>query len=247
MYSKNGVNTIYITILLIVLNQYYLSVINRYKTHTYGRIVYINKGARMQLLKQRMTQYINECIQQTPTQITLYKEEIEYAEKHQLIPNGVHVLEKSHENRFETAHLERCEKETIALIIVEAPIFMKEKIDHLKTHQREFLYVESPLFNRLGVDALSMEVDDVFGTYTALFGLKMKKQYETALKQYLEEHLVDERGKFSVSFSGEDGLWNMNLAVNYIEGFHEELTLLEAYELVYLFIFNMVETIEETK
>ncbi len=193
-----------------------------------------------------MTDYLNEFIQQNPSDIKLYQEEKAYAIKHNLLPDSTEVVVEDTTSRFDTAYLERCEKETIALIIVETPMFLKEKIDHLKTHSREFLYVESPFFNRLGVDALSMEVDDVFGTYTALFGLKMKKKYEDALKDYLNEHLTDERGKFSVAFSGEDGLWNMNLAVNYIEGFHEDMTLLDAYELVYSFIFQMVATIEET-
>lgn len=194
-----------------------------------------------------MTHYIQTCLQENPKTIHLYKEEIDYAKKHQLIPDSVDMIENDVARRFDTAYLERCEKETINLIIVEAPLFLKEKIDHLKTHTREFIYVESPLFNRIGVDALSMEIDDVFGTYTALFGLKMQKKFEMALKDYLEDTLTNERGKFSVAFSGEDDLWNINLAVNYIEGFHNNLTLLEAYELVYSFIFKMVETIEDTK
>ncbi len=133
------------------------------------------------------------------------------------------------------------------LIIVETAIFLDEKLEHLKTHLREFVYLEDQSLDLVGIDALSLEVDDVFGTYTALFGLKMKQKYEAAIKAYLEENLVDQRGKFSVSFSGQDGLWNMNLAVNYIEGFRDDMTLLEAYELIYAFVFKMVETIEETK
>lgn len=192
-----------------------------------------------------MTQYIQQLIEKETTEIELYKEEKAYAEKHQLIPSTIKGIEKA--NRFENAYIERCEKETVNLIIVETALFLEKNIEHLKNHLREFIYVEDPLFDIVGIDALSMEVDDVFGTYTALFGLKMKQKNEAAIKNYLETNLADQRGRFSVSFSGQDGLWNMNLAVNYIEGFREDMTLLEAYELVYTFVFKMVETIEETK
>lgn len=192
-----------------------------------------------------MTQYIQQLTETDANKIELYKEEKAYAEKHQLIPATLEVIEK--ENRFKNAYIERCEKETVNLVIVETAIFLDEKLEHLKTHLREFVYLEDQSLDLVGIDALSLEVDDVFGTYTALFGLKMKQKYEAAIKAYLEENLVDQRGKFSVSFSGQDGLWNMNLAVNYIEGFRDDMTLLEAYELIYAFVFKMVETIEETK
>lgn len=212
------------------------------KLYKYDKIIL--EGA-IKLLKQNMTLYIQHLLETESTEIELYKEEKAYAEQHGLIPSTTQVIEK--ENRFEKSYIERCEKETVNLIIVEAPMFLDGPIEHLKKQQDEFLYVEDPLFGIIGVDALSMEVDDVFGTYTALFGLKMKLKNEAAIKNYLETNLANQTGRFSVSFSGQDGLWNMNLAVNCIDGFNDDMTLLEAYKLVYAFIFNMVETIEETK
>lgn len=194
-----------------------------------------------------MSRYISELIQNDSKKIELYKVEKHYAERHNLIPADMEVITKENTTRFQDAYVERCEKETIALIIVETPKFLEEKIEHLKSRQEEFLYVESKFFDLVGVDALSMEIDDVFGTYTALFGLKMNKQQETAIKTYVDNHVSGEIGRFSVAFSGQDNLWNMNIAMNYIEGFKEEMTFLEAYELVYSFIFQMVETIEENQ
>lgn len=205
------------------------------------------RRSESKLLKENLSRYISNSLQNNPTSIELYKEEILFAEKYGLVPADVELIEKNHQTRFDDAYVERCEKETIALIIVETPKFLEESINHLQLRQQEFLYVESSSFNIVGVDALSMEIDDVFGTYTALFGLKMNKQNETAIKKYLDTHLSGETGRFSVAFSGQDDLWNMNIAVNYIEGFKEEMTFLEAYELVYSFIFQMVETIEENQ
>lgn len=196
------------------------------------------------MLKKQMEQYISNALAQDAEKIALHIEAKEYAEKHELIPAGVEVIEKAADSRFTDAYLERCEKATVALVLVEIPKFLDEKVDHLKKHNGEFLYVESPLFDMLGVDAISLELDDVFGTYTAMFGLKLQKKYEAAIKTYLDSHLSGEEGKYSVAFSGQDGLWDMNFALNYVEGFKEDMTLLEAYHLIYTFIFAMLEEIE---
>jgi hypothetical protein len=199
------------------------------------------------MLQKQLEQYIAELLQNDPEKIELHKAEKEYAEKHQLLPAGVEVVLQDAASRFSDAYLERCEKETVALIIVETPKFLEEKISHLKTRMNEFLYVESKTFDLVSVDAVSLEVDDVFGTYTAMFGLKMKKNYESAIKEYLDENLFGEAGKYSVAFSGKDGLFDMNFALDYAAGFDEEMTLLEAYDLIYSFVFSMVAEIEDAE
>ncbi|WP_246231683.1 branched-chain amino acid aminotransferase [Sporosarcina jiandibaonis] len=199
------------------------------------------------MIKKQLELYIAEALQNNPGKIELHKVEKEYAEKHQLLPAGVEVVLKDAASLFSDAYLERCEKETVALIIVETPKFLEEKIEHLKTHMREFLYVESKSFDLVGIDAISLEVDDVFETYTAMFGLKMKKKYEARVKEYLEANLTGERGKYSVAFSGKDGLFDINFAVDYSAGFNEEMTFLEAYDLIYSFVFSMVAEIEDAE
>lgn len=199
------------------------------------------------MLKEKLRNHINDALQNDATKIDLYKEEIVFSERNGLLPNGVEVSEKANELRFSNAYVERCEKETVALVLVEIPTFLKENIDFLKKHTKEFIYVESPSFELLGIDAISLELDDVFGTYTAMLGLKLQKKYEAAIKEYLDTHLTGDEGKYSVAFSGKDGLWDMNFALNYSKGFEDDITLLEAYNLTYAFIFSLVETIEETK
>lgn len=199
------------------------------------------------MLKKQMEQYITDTLTLDAEKIELHLEEKEYAEKHQLIPANVEVAEKAADSRFADAYLERCEKATVALIIVETPSFLANKVDHLKKHNGEFLYVESKLFDILGVDAISLELDDVFGTYTAMFGLKLQKKYQAAIKEYLDRRLSGDEGKYSVAFSSKDGLWDMNFALNYAEGFKDDMTLLEAYNLIYTFILTMLEEIEDAE
>jgi len=199
------------------------------------------------MLKKQLEQYIAEELQTEPTKIELHKEEKQYAEKHELLPTGVEIVLKDAASRFSDAYLERCEKDTVALIIVETPKFLDGKINHLKTHIEEFLYVESKSFDLVGIDAVSLEIDDVFKTFTAMFGLKMKKKYESRIKDYLDAHLNGDEGKYSVAFSGNDGLFDMNFALNYATGFNEDMTFLEAYNLIYSFVFSMVADIEDAE
>ena len=199
------------------------------------------------MLKQQLEQYITAQLQTDAEKIALHKEEKTYVEKHQLLHTGVEVVLKDAASRFSDAYLERCQKDTVALIIVETPKFLDTKIDHLKTHIEEFLYVESKSFDLVGIDAVSLEIDDVFKTYTAMFGLKMKKKYESRIKDYLDANLNGEEGKYSVAFSGNDGLFDMNFALNYAAGFSEDMTFLEAYNLIYSFVFSMVAEIEDAE
>ncbi len=194
-----------------------------------------------------MEQYITEAFAQDAEKIELLSIEKNYAEKHDLIPAQVKVIEKPANSRFENAYLERCAKATVDLLLVETPNFLDDQIEHFKKRPEEFLYLESPLFSILGVDAVSLELDDVFGTYTAMFGLKLQKKFGPLIKAYLDTHLTGEEGKYSVAFSEKDGLWDMNFALSYAKGFAEDMTIREAYNLIYAFIFTLLEEVEETE
>jgi len=143
-------------------------------------------------------------------------------------------------------YLERCDKETEETIAVESPDFLNTPIAYFKTHLNEFLYVESSTFEEIKVDALSIEVDDVFRTYMALFGLRVQKKHSNAIKNYLEEHLhTDSIKNYSALFSADEGLWEINLPLDFIEGFQEEMTIEQAIELSYSFIQHLLQQLNE--
>ena len=195
------------------------------------------------MLKKRLELHIAEALKVNEGNISLYKEESDYAEKHGLIPTGVKVTEIEGNTRFDGAYLERADKETEELV-VETPKLLEEQVERLKRYRREFVYIESTAFDIIGVDAISLELDDVFETYTAMFGLKLQKKYESDIKAYFDEHLTGEESKYSIAFSMKDGLWDVNFAISYAYGFSEEMTLLEAYQLTFRFIFSLIEQIE---
>ncbi|MBE1555383.1 branched-chain amino acid aminotransferase [Sporosarcina limicola] len=193
------------------------------------------------MLNKQMTNYIANNVNNN--EIELNNFEKVYAEKHQLVPQDVTIVDKG----FHTSVIERCNKETEEVIRTETDNFLNESASYLKKNLNEFLFVESNTFEIIGVDGIALEFDDVFETYTALFGLKLQKKYGPAIKAFLDTHLQGDNTKYSVMFSGEDGLWDMNFALSYIEGFNDELSFEQVLKMVYLFIFKLSEAVEDDK
>ncbi|TKH10545.1 branched-chain amino acid aminotransferase [Peribacillus simplex] len=195
------------------------------------------------MLKKQMESYISKSV--IENKVELFKEEKDYVEKHKLIADDIILVEKENASRFTDAYMERSNKESEELISEETSAFLSQPIEYLKNNKDEFLYFESQWFELIGVEALSLEVDDVFGTYNAMFGLKFQKKMGEVLKAYLTKELQAEIGSFSLMFNHGDGLWDVNLALDNVKGFREDMTLEEAFNLIYHFLFILVQTIEE--
>lgn len=197
------------------------------------------------MLKKQMEAYISKTLSEN--KLELFKEELDYAERHKLIPDDISIVEKENTFRFADAYIERSNKESEEMISEETAAFLSQPIEFLKTNIEEFLYFESSWFELIGVEALSLEVDDVFSTYNAMFGLKFQKKIGDAIKAYLNKELQGGIGSFSLMFNQGDGLWDVNFALNNVKGFREDMSLGEAFSLIYNFLFILVETIEEDK
>lgn len=190
------------------------------------------------MLQERMRQYMNSST------APIFAIEKAYIEKHQLLPVEMNAKEAESE-RFEEAYIERCDKETEELLTVEDASFLNQPLSYLKDHSKEFIYIESHWFNLAGADAVSLEADDVFGTYDVMLGLKLQKKFGNSIKKYLSSNLSGGEPKFDLLFSQDDGLWDLNFALNYSEDFKEDITLNEAFNLIYRFLFNLAAEIEE--
>ncbi|MBO1000799.1 branched-chain amino acid aminotransferase [Bacillus sp. SD075] len=195
------------------------------------------------MLKKQMESYISKSV--IEKKVELFKEEKDYVEKYKLIADDIIIVEKENAFRFTDAYMERSNKESEELISEENSSFLSQPIEYLKKNKDEFLYFESHWFELIGVEALSFEVDDVFGTYNAMFGLKFQKKMGEALKTYLSKELQEGIGSFSLMFNQGDGLWDVNFALDNIKGFREDMSLEEAFNLIYHFLFILVQTIEE--
>ncbi|MDM5326442.1 branched-chain amino acid aminotransferase [Neobacillus sp. CF12] len=153
-------------------------------------------------------------------------------------------MENKLNSNFTDAYIERCSKDTETMIANESSTFLNQPITYLKEHKNEFIYVESTLFEQIGVEGVSLEVDDVFGTYDVMLGLKLQKKFEKMLKEQLNNSLNGEEAKFDLMFSHDDGLWDLNFALNYVEGYKEDLSLNEAIQLIHQFLSQLVETVK---
>jgi len=193
------------------------------------------------LIKKKLSQKITEA---TDQQLTLTTEEKDYAIQHQLLSETANIVIIEKEQLFTNAIIERFDKETEELISKDSYSFLQTPLVHFKEKLNEFLYLESPSFDVIGVDAIAVEYDEVFEVYTAMFGLAVQKKFGPAMKDYLDEHFHAENMNYSVMFAGNDGLWEVNLPLNYIDQFNENFTIEEAYVFLYSFIFSLVSTIE---
>ena len=193
------------------------------------------------LLKERVQKLLEQV------DVELFEEEKKYIENNGLLHeqqlSGLPVKEAT--TRFSDAYIERSLKETDERISTEAGSFLEKPINYLKENMAEFIYVESKWFDVIGLDALSLEVDDVFGTYEAMFGLKLKKNEETKIREYVKERGVGEPTKYNLMFNQQDGLWDMNLTLDHIKGFEEKMSIGEALCFIYEYLFRLVEGIEK--
>lgn len=193
------------------------------------------------MLKERMEKHLKE----QPAE--LYEKEKEYAHKYGLLNDGHEAGIKNPEDRFNDAYIERGDKETEEVLGQETAGFLNQPIEYFKKHKNEFMYLESKWFDLIGADAVSFETDDVFGNYEVMLGLKLPKKAESAIRAFIDENTLTGTPKYSLMFSQQDGLWDFNFSLNDLEGFKEELSIKDAYQLVYKFLFNLVSEVEETR
>lgn len=146
---------------------------------------------------------------------------------------------------FDDAYIERIDKETEEVLAKETTEFLKQTIGYFKKHKNEFLFVESKSFDKVRTDSVSFEVDNAFGTYDVMLGLKFPKKYASKIKKQLKKQLETEEAPFDLMFNGDDGLWDLNFTFNYVSGFKEDMTIGEAYGLIFSFLHKLVGAVAE--
>jgi hypothetical protein len=141
---------------------------------------------------------------------------------------------------FSSAYFELCNKESDTVVIQNDHSILGKKITYIKEVKSEFLFIESEYFEQIGVDSVSLELDDLFGTYNVMLGVKLQKKYSSTLRSILNNELKEEEPMFSLLFNSDDGLWDLNFPLNNVEGFSEQLEISDAIILIYNFMKNLV-------
>ncbi|MGN1400820.1 MAG: branched-chain amino acid aminotransferase [Bacillus sp. (in: firmicutes)] len=197
------------------------------------------------MIIKKVTNYIDDREAQGNNQLDVTQKVYEVMEENQLLEGRsftVNIL--STEDLYRDAYAETGDKETEEILSEKNTSFFMEPISYFKERMNEFMYVESPHFDLIGVEAVSFEVDDVFGTYEALLGLKVPKKWEKELKSHFTDLIDSGKGRYSLSFSQNDGLWDVNFTVEAIEGFNENWTIGEAYSFIYDILFDLITAIQ---
>jgi len=193
------------------------------------------------MINKKLAQKITDATNNT---IELLAEEIRYAEKHELLRDDLQVIEIAKNDQFNDAIIERFEKDTEESVSKDTFEFLKTPLTHFKEKKNEFLYLESTSFDVISVDAFAVEYDEVFEVYTAMFGLALQKKYAPDMKNFLDENFHSDTMNYSMMFSAGDGLWEVNLPLNYMKQFDENFSIEETYHFLYTFIFALMESVE---
>lgn len=143
------------------------------------------------------------------------------------------------EARFGDVYIERVDKESENMIQTENASFLHTPLTYVKKHQKEFIYIESKWFDVVKVDGLAIEWDEVFQTYTVLFGLKRPKKDTNILKDMLSP-----LNGAQLQFNGQDGLFDVNLQLLELEDIHEDTAFIDVISAVYRFLFRMIVQLE---
>lgn len=173
----------------------------------------------------------------------LFAEEIAYAEENGLVQPGT-VSERNSNDRFKDAYIELSDKESEQQVSKGGEEILRQPVSFLKKNLNQFIYVESQSLELVDVDAVVIEVDDVFRNYQALLGLKLQKKYGEALNQLLQEKFGFAKTDYSLMFDGGEGIWNFNFSLEALKEFHEEQSVAETLNLVYGFLFSLAQGVE---
>lgn len=139
---------------------------------------------------------------------------------------------------------ERYNKETEELISKDSMDFLKTPLSHFKEKKNEYAYLQSEGFEAMKVDGLVLEFDEVFEVYTAMFGLAVQKKFAVKIQGYLNEHFQSEKMNYSLMFSGNEGLWEINLPLDYIDQFNDSFSIEETFQFLNTFISSLLTAIE---
>ncbi|MGF2616042.1 hypothetical protein FZC84_11180 [Rossellomorea vietnamensis] len=194
------------------------------------------------MLTKSLKAYIDE--EMSGNKISLFSDERIFASETGLLSEEVTVEPLDDTVRFHDSLIERVGKETEELIKTEeTPQFLETPVNFVKRNINEFLFIDSKWFEIIRIDGLTLEVDDVFGHYSVLTGLKLQKKMANDLKAALSEKLHGE-DKVQLMWNDKDGLFDLNLAIDKLDGFNENESLGKNLQLIYHFIFTVLKELE---
>lgn len=186
----------------------------------------------MTLLLKKLETYIKK---QDTDKVLLLEEEFNH-----LTETFANVEVVNSVDRFSDLYLELVNKETDETVESDLPYsFLDSQMNYFEKNIENYLYIESSAFEIISAESFMIEVDSVFSTYELILGLQLPKKKEKDIRNYINANLQEESASFQLLFNDKDGLWELNLPLDKINGFDKNMTLAESIKLAYLFLFNL--------
>lgn len=154
------------------------------------------------------------------------------------------MITNNAENFFNEVIIERYNKETDEFIAKETIEFLQKPLTYYKENLQEYTFLETKVLDDVFVDGIAVEYDEVFEVYTAMFGLFIQKKYTNEIRAFLDEHYNSEEMQYSIMFAGNEGLWEINLPIDHLNGFNPSFTIEETYQFLYALIVKLVASIK---
>ncbi|WP_445486954.1 hypothetical protein [Niallia sp. 03133] len=197
------------------------------------------------MLKKQFEHYIqNQNNKNKDGKYTFLPEEKAYVLKHGLLEEAALSVTESAE-RFQPIYMELADKESDDIVKENMEsTFLEEKMHYFEKNLDYYLYMETEAFQLIKIDAVTLEVDSVFRTYEAMFGLKLPKKLETSIRAYFDQIITNKEQTYNLIFNNQDGLWEVNFPIETLSDFSKNMEIREAMQLIYSFLFQMEKNLE---
>ncbi|QPC46491.1 hypothetical protein [Mangrovibacillus cuniculi] len=189
------------------------------------------------MLKKRYQEFLSQHSQQNvPLQVS--EQEYNYVNQYsEMNATNLEVLEKP--EKILSPYVERVEKETEETVKMMDETFLQQDFSFLYRKKSEYVYIESKWFDVIAMESLSIEVDDVFNNIELMFGLRLQKKKMDEIKSFLTDQLSLEKGRLSVLFNGQDGLFDINISLETLPNYQEEMSFSEILSALYDLLFTL--------
>lgn len=105
-------------------------------------------------------------------------------------------------------------------------------ISFVKDQIENYIYVAKPTYDELKIEGFVVELDDIFRFYNLLVGIYVPKAKMKAIEEVLLSKWTNPEFKFAFTFDANEGVAELNLPLDYVEGFRDDFTVAETIDFV---------------
>ncbi|WP_342525660.1 hypothetical protein MKY84_08975 [Chryseomicrobium sp. FSL W7-1435] len=109
---------------------------------------------------------------------------------------------------------------------------LKQPIALVKTQIENYIYSAKPEYSTFKVEGFVIELDDIFRFYNLLVGIYVPKAKMKDIDEALKEKWENPEFNYALTFDANEGVAELNLPLDYVEGFSTEFTVQQTIEFI---------------